>query len=91
MKETGSLYLAIKLYHSENHLGYNAMIKVLQGPESLKDPCGILYISFDHRFPKFLWEKNKLTPGQREYLELRAQVEVEKNIAALTKRVWDQE
>ena len=91
MKETGSLYLAIKLYHSDNHLGYNAMVKVLEEPNGEMRPCGILYISFDHRFPKFLWEKNHLTPGQREYLELRAQVEVEKNIASITKQAWDPE
>ena len=30
MEKTENLYLAIKLYHSDNHLGFNSMIKVLK-------------------------------------------------------------
>ncbi|MFC1586330.1 hypothetical protein ACFL5V_12350 [Fibrobacterota bacterium] len=87
MEKTDNLYFAIKLYHSDNHLGYNAVVKVLKISGEERDLQGVLYLSFDHRFPRFIWENTELTPHQREYLELKAQVEVEKHIAHITREL----
>ena len=50
------------------------------------DKSLVLYLSFDHHFPRFIWERSKLSMRQREYLELKAQVEVERHIAAIMEK-----
>jgi len=86
MERMDNLYLAIKLYHSDNHLGFNSMVKVLKDPRGKREILGVLYLSFDHHFPRFIWERSKLSMRQREYLELKAQVEVERHIAAIMEK-----
>lgn len=78
-----SVSLVVQLYHSENALGYNAKVQIFKEVQSRRELAGVMYISFDHQFPKFLWETNNLTPGEREYIELRAQMEVEGEIRSL--------
>ncbi len=76
-------YLVIKLFTSENHLGYNGKVEIYGDQSRFRDPQGIVYVSFDHKFPRFIWEKSSLTASTKEYLELKAQIEVEREIKAL--------
>jgi hypothetical protein len=75
------MLLGIRLYPSENHLGHNAVIRILKEKEKgERELFGLLYLSYDCGYPKFLWMNNGLTASQREYIELKAQIEVEREI-----------
>ena len=87
MEKNDSLYLSIQLYPSENHTGYNAAIRILKDTEKdQSEEFGIFYISYDHDFPKFIWEKCYLSATTKEYLELLAQMHVEQTIESEAKK-----
>ena len=81
---TRQFRIVVKPYKSDNHLGYNAVVQCLEKQGRKSRISGLLYVSFDHGSPRFLWEKAAaLSAGNREYLELIAQRESEKAIREL--------
>ncbi|MBF0432386.1 MAG: hypothetical protein HQK83_13965, partial [Fibrobacteria bacterium] len=73
LPEMENMYLGIRLYRSENPQGCNAVVRVLNQINGVKELFGVLYVSFEKEMPDFVWMNNGLTSSQREYLELKAQ------------------
>ena len=62
-------------------MGYNARIKVLyKHHDAEMEELGIFYTEYKNILPEFTWESGDLNATQKEFLELRAQTEVEKAI-----------
>lgn len=87
MIETKNLKLEVKPYKSDNYMGYNTVVQCLDGTKKRKKILGMLYVSFDHHAPRFLWENSEaLSPSIKEYLELKAQKESEHEIQGLLRK-----
>lgn len=72
----------LRFYPSENSVGYNTLIRITEDQvgedtETEKLERAVLFLSFDEVPPKFLWHESTFSYGEEEYLELRAQREVE--------------
>ena len=78
---TFNLFFSIKLLAQANFMGYNARVRVLfKQPDETMDELGCFYIEYNKILPEFTWESENLDATQKEFLELRAQSEVEKAI-----------
>ena len=62
-------------------MGYNARVKILyKYPDENMEELGSFFVEYSKILPQFNWESGDLNPTQKEFLELRAQSEVEKAI-----------
>ena len=79
---TSNLFFSIKLFETPNFMGYNAKVRVLEKSEEGEEMAelGIFFVEYRKILPEFIWESGHLDATRKEFLELRAQSEVEKAI-----------